>query len=141
MSSGFELFAVSEAGLAVERSRLDAAATNIANAQTNAAVGGRLYQPIRVLATLPSSTEFSNVLDGSRQDWSPVAELVEMDVPPRRVLEPGHPAADASGFVEYPGIDATQEMIILMTAVRAYEANLKAATRTMVARAIEIGAN
>ena len=45
---------------------------------------------------------------------------------PRLVFEPAHPDANAQGFVAYPGVDTTNEMVNLMTAVRAYEANVVA---------------
>jgi flagellar basal-body rod protein FlgC len=64
-------------------------------------------------------------------------------VSPRLVHEPAHPDADARGFVAYPGIDATSEMVGLMTAVRAYEANVVAvnAAKSMALRALDIGSS
>jgi flagellar basal-body rod protein FlgC len=59
------------------------------------------------------------------------------------VHEPGHPDADARGFVSYPAVDTLREMLTLITATRAYEANLSAlnAARSMAQRALEIGGN
>jgi flagellar basal-body rod protein FlgC len=61
----------------------------------------------------------------------------------RQVLDPGHPEADASGHVAYPAINHNTEMLNLMTAVRAYEANVVAlnAAKSMAQRALEIGGN
>jgi flagellar basal-body rod protein FlgC len=63
------------------------------------------------------------------------------DLPVRNVLEPSHPLADAKGFVAYPGVDTAAEMMSLMNATRAYEANVVAmnAARSMALRALDIG--
>jgi flagellar basal-body rod protein FlgC len=63
--------------------------------------------------------------------------------PPRQVYEPGHPYADAKGFVNYPAVDQVAEMLNVNTALRAYEANVAAmsAARTMAARALDIGSS
>jgi len=57
------------------------------------------------------------------------------------VLDPGHPDADANGYVRYPNINVVTEMVDLMTATRAYEANVQAirAMRTMGEAAMGIG--
>jgi flagellar basal-body rod protein FlgC len=57
------------------------------------------------------------------------------------MYEPGHPHADENGMVSYPAIDSTQEMMTVMAALRAYEANLSAlqVTRMLAAKALEIG--
>jgi flagellar basal-body rod protein FlgC len=59
------------------------------------------------------------------------------------VHEPGHPMADAKGFVKYPGVDPAADMISLMSAARAYEANVAAlnTARTMALKALDIGGN
>jgi flagellar basal-body rod protein FlgC len=59
----------------------------------------------------------------------------------RKVHDPGHPMADAQGFVAYPAVDAATEMVTLMSATRAYEANVAAmnAARTMALKALDIG--
>jgi flagellar basal-body rod protein FlgC len=72
-----------------------------------------------------------------------VVAVQPLNLPPRLVHEPGHPDADARGFVAYPAVDPLREMLTLMSATRAYEANLSAlnAARTMAQRALEIGGN
>jgi flagellar basal-body rod protein FlgC len=142
-SGGLDIFAISEAGLSLERARLEAAASNIANALTTREPGGSLYRPLRVVATSDGNPTFSQLLDGDLRAMTPLAEVVALDSPPKRVLDPGHPHADAAGFVEMPGVDPALEMVQIMTAVRAYEANLKAiaATRAMIVRALDIGAS
>ena len=64
-----------------------------------------------------------------------------VNTPPRLVHDPGHPYADERGFVSYPGINPVSEMVGLMEAARAYEANVRAlnAAKSMALRALEIG--
>ena len=64
-----------------------------------------------------------------------------VDAPPRRAYEPSNPQAGADGFVEYPGIDYTGEMALMVKTSRAYEANVVAlnTARQMYAKALEIG--
>ena len=137
------IFAVSEAGLTLERARLETAASNIANALTTREPGGSLYRPLRVIGTTPAGASFARFIDGDYASMAPTAEVVALDAVPKRVLDPGHPHADAAGFVEMPGVDPALEMVQVMTAVRAYEANLKAiaASRAMMMRALDIGAS
>jgi flagellar basal-body rod protein FlgC len=70
-----------------------------------------------------------------------VASIVPDAQPPRMAYEPGHPFANAQGMVAYPAVDHTQQMLVLNTALRAYEANIVAmnAAKTMASRTLEIG--
>lgn len=69
-----------------------------------------------------------------------VVGIVEDSSPPRLVYEPGHPDADARGFVAYPNVNPLLEMVDLIAARRAYEANVVAieATKAMVLRSLDI---
>jgi flagellar basal-body rod protein FlgC len=62
---------------------------------------------------------------------------------PRMVYDPKHPDADAKGFVAHANVDSLTEMVSMMSAVRAYEANIKAlaAAKTMAQKALEIGSS
>jgi flagellar basal-body rod protein FlgC len=70
-----------------------------------------------------------------------IRELTDAESPYRRVYEPSHPDADEQGYVSYPNVNIVEEMINMISATRAYEANAKAieATKSMAARALEIG--
>ena len=136
------LFAISAAGMAFEKKRVEVATLNLANMHSSAAPGTRGYQPLRVV-TKVSQVDFSRLLstDAVGLAPTPTASVVSTDVPPRLVHEPGHPHADEKGFVSYPAVDQATEMITAMTALRAYEANVAAVgfARSMAARALEIG--
>ena len=138
-------FAISSAGMAVERLRVEISALNLANANTVADAGGAVFQPLRVVAHAANAGQAGS-LDGfaSLVDFAlagPTASVEASGQPARHVLEPGHPMADAQGFVSYPAVDPATEMLTLMGATRAYEANVAAmnAARTMAMKALDIG--
>lgn len=133
---------ISAAGMAAQKARVEAAALNLANMHTSTAPGTEGYRPVKALIrSVP--TPFARVLDGGVDRLTaPKAELVtQTGATVRTAYEPGHPHADAADMVSYPAVDHTQEMMIVMTALRAYEANLAAlqVTRTLAAKALEIG--
>ena len=145
MSDYNKLFAISASGMALERLRLEVAATNLANADTTQPQGGHPYLPQRVVAR--PATNFEGVLNGA---VSPLelrgpgtVEVQSVNAPPRLEHDPGNPAADANGMVALPAINSVEETMTMMTAVRAYEADVRAlnAARTMAMKALEIGSS
>jgi flagellar basal-body rod protein FlgC len=131
-------FAISAAGMGVERTRVEIAALNLANAHTVQAPGGAPFQPLRVVA----AASFESLVDRGLQNAPvPVATVEPSGAAPRLVHEPAHPLADARGFIAYPGVNPATEMVTLMSATRAYEANVAALStaRTLVLKALEIG--
>ena len=134
-----QTFAISAAGMDVERLRVDVSALNLANANAAMTTGGVNYQPLQVVATASRVADFDALVGGGLA--GPQALVEPGTQAPRQVLEPGNPAADAQGFVRYPGVDTTVEMMTLMSATRAYEANVSAlnAARSMAMKALEIG--
>jgi len=150
-------FAISAAGMNVERMRVEVAALNLANANTVQGVDGRSYQPLRVVAEARSSASaaigaadgfgalVSDGLDapGSILQAAPQVRVVAAGVAPRMVYEPGHPLANERGFVAYANVDSATEMVSMMSATRAYEANVSAmnTARTLALRALDIGSN
>lgn len=133
--------AISAAGMEAERVRLDVASINLANVHTSRAANGGPYKPLRaVITSTPlfskSFSNMENLIAGL-----PVANIQQDNLSPHLVYEPGHPDANAKGFVAYPGIDSVTEMVNVMTAVRSYEANVIAmnAAKTMALKALDIG--
>lgn len=142
-------FAISAAGMSVERTRVEVAALNLANANTAAnaadATGG--YRPLRaVVQAAPLGTGMA-IGPGSFDDlvgsglFAPMASIEQSGRAPRRVHEPGHPLADSTGFVSYPAVDSATEMVSMMAASRAYEANVAAmnAARVVALKSLDIG--
>ncbi|MBN8919361.1 MAG: flagellar basal body rod protein FlgC [Rhizobiales bacterium] len=126
--------AVAASGLRAQAGRMRVIAENIANAEsTPTRPGGDPYR--RKVPTFRS--EVDRTLD---------AQVVGLGrVTPdrsdfRTKFEPGHPAADANGYVKYPNVNSLVEMADMRDAQRSYEANLNviSATRRMIQRTIEI---
>jgi flagellar basal-body rod protein FlgC len=132
-------FAISAVGMDIERLRADVAAMNLANAHVAIGVNGEGYRPLQVVARAASSAPFPTQFEQWMQ--APAVSLEPTLEATRQVLEPGHPLADDKGFVRYPAVDHTAEMLTMMGAMRAYEANVAAMnmTRAMTLKALEIG--
>lgn len=133
-------FAISASGMAVERTRVEVASLNLANAHTVHAPGQPGFQPLRVVSEMGSgfAAQVNSVLASERVP-TPVVE--PSGAAARLVHEPGHPLADSRGFVAYPGVDPATEMVTLMSATRAYEANVAAlnTARALALKTLEIG--
>lgn len=134
---------ISRSGLDVEWRRLEIIADNLANAGSTHTAAGGPYQALRLVSG-PRGGVFSNLLKAG--DTGPPRGVAVYGVeptgaPPRRVLEPSNPDADAEGYVTYPGVDHAQEMTLMVKTARVYEANLVAfnAARQMYAKAMELG--
>lgn len=131
----FDAIDVSGSGLSAERLRMDVVAENLANAQTTRGADGGPYRRKGVVLR-EAGGSFGAVLAGavgpSRGVGDPagvqVAGVVEDPAPARRVYDPGHPDADAQGYVAMPNVDSVTEMVDLISASRAYEALVTAMT-------------
>jgi flagellar basal-body rod protein FlgC len=132
---------ISSSGLSAERLRMEVVANNIANAYSTRTPGGGPFRRQDVV--------FSAVLDrrlGSSKGANQLGGVCAVDIVDDmselpRVYNPGHPDADANGFVVMPNVQMANEMVNLMTANRAYEANLKVlqAFRQQAEQALLIG--
>jgi flagellar basal-body rod protein FlgC len=134
---------ISAAAMTAQKARVEAAALNLANLQTSSAPDTEGYRPVKAVIHAVSMPFELALRGGVGRLTVPRAELVAQAGPALRYsYEPGHPHADAKGIVAYPAVDHTQEMITVMTALRAYESNLAVlqTTRTLAAKALEIGA-
>jgi flagellar basal-body rod protein FlgC len=131
----FSSIDISASGLFAQRARLDAIANNIANANTTRTAKGGPYRRQEVLLRAVSGDA------GSGSGGVAVDKVVESTDPPKMVYEPGNPDADSAGYVAMPNVNPVQEMVDMITATRAYEANIQAvnAARTMASKALEIG--
>lgn len=136
-------FSISASGLSAQRLRMDLIAANLANAQSTQTPGGGPYQRQDVvLRAVTQGDRFGGFLAGARGASAvAVDRVVRDDSAPRQIYDPGHPHANESGHVAMPNIDVMSEMVDLMSATRAYEANIAAmdATRRVLQAALEIG--
>jgi flagellar basal-body rod protein FlgC len=141
----FDVMTISGTALLAERERAEVTASNLANAETTRTPQGGPYvrQNVRFAAWRPYGMSFGAHL-ASMVDFSArgveVTGVVADTTPPVRRFEPGHPDADAEGYVSMPAINPIEEQVNLMGAARAYQANVSAvmATKNMIASALEI---
>lgn len=166
MSIGaLKVFAIAGDGMSAQRTRMDAVSENIANAETTRTINGGPYRRQRVVFDAPfGGSDFRRELrtaeltmrrtrDGhvatlptrgvrAGDNEAAVMAVVQTDpnAPPRMIFDPSHPDADDDGYVAVPDVDIVTEMVDLMSATRAYEANLTTieAAKAMVAKALEI---
>jgi flagellar basal-body rod protein FlgC len=134
----FDALDASGSGLSAERLRMDVTAENLANAQsTRGADGSGPYKRKQVVLEQAGSS-FADSLQAAR--GVRVAGIVEDPTPPRRVYDPGHPDADAQGYVTMPNVNTVTEMTDLIGASRAYEANVTAmqTAKSMFARTLDL---
>jgi flagellar basal-body rod protein FlgC len=123
--------------LSAQKTRLDIVAQNIANAQTTRTAQGGPYQR-QVVAF---ETELKKQADGASLQTVKVASISPDPTPGQQVYDPQHPDAGPDGMVRMPNVNLAYEMVDLITASRAYEANLSFAknARTLAQKTLEIG--
>lgn len=112
------------AALAAQRTRMEVVSQNIANANTTKGPDGKPYQRRQV--SFESVLKQVTTLGGATSE-SPTVRVSSISTDtsePRQVYLPGHPDADTSGMVAFPNINIHEEMVDLLSASRAYEANL-----------------
>ena len=140
----FGVLDISSAGMDVQQTRLEAAASNIANARTTGQ-NGAVYQPLTVVVRSAIAQEMGAAGTPVTVDNLPLptAEVVTQDVAPKLVYDPGHPDADERGMVALPGVDPVNSMVDLISISRGYEANLRAfdITRSLLQRTLDLGRN
>jgi flagellar basal-body rod protein FlgC len=128
----FDAINTAASGLSAERLRMDVTAENLANAQTTRGADGRPYQrKVVALQEAGNNTGFGATLSGAMGSGSGsgpggvrVAGIVNDTTPNRLVYDPGHPDADARGYVSMPNVQPVTEMVDLISASRGYEANV-----------------
>ena len=135
---------IGAAGMAVQKLRADTAALNLASAGTSRPPGSVPYRPARVVVQTSAAPSFADLMQTGQLPsrlLPQAAGIVTVESTPRMMHEPGHPHADDKGFVAYANVDTLAEMLIIMNASRAYEANIAGmrATRAMALKALEIG--
>ena len=129
----------SASALAAERQRIEVAVSNLANAESTRSADGRPYRRREVVL---ESMTFDPTSAGAdvQATGVKVAAVLEDQTEFRKRYEPSHPDADADGFVSVPNVDVPEEMVDMLGAARAYQANLTAIglIRDTLQRALEL---
>lgn len=138
---------ISAGGLTAQRTRMDVIAKNIANSSTTRAQNGEPYRrQVAVFKAAEGQSSFREILNKKKMRVSShegveLVGIVDDKSPFRTVYDPGHPDADAQGYVKMSNVDPVTEMVDMISATRSYEANVTAlsATKSMLLKALEIG--
>jgi flagellar basal-body rod protein FlgC len=139
----FGMLQISGSALTAERQRAEIVTANMANAETTRTPEGGPYRRKLAIFRSESASRFPRMLTAGLRTQSVgvhVDQVVADQSPPEMRFEPGHPDANAQGLVAYPNINPVNEMVDLMSAVRAYELNSQAvqATKQMISESLEI---
>ena len=132
----FSIMNISATGMTAQRFRIDVIATNIANAETTRTPEGGPYR-----RKIPIFAEYvRRYMEGKEIKGVKVAKIIEDDSY-RLVYDPDHPDADENGYVKMPNVNVLREMVDLINAQRAYEANVSVfnAVKMMANSALQIG--
>jgi len=129
----FDALDISVSALAAQRIRMDTVAGNLANAFTTRNADGQAEPYRRRFVVFAEG-------DGGGGAGVHVGRIGEDPSPSRLVHEPGHPDADANGYVRYPNVQVSTEMVNALEAARAYEANITAMqiTKSMVSNTLRL---
>ncbi|KWT85142.1 flagellar basal body rod protein FlgC [Candidatus Magnetominusculus xianensis] len=131
------VFKTSASALEAQRERMNVVASNLANVHTTRTEQGGPYKR-RDLAfqVAPVGNDPGTMNNGVR-----VSEIVEDQTPPTLIYDPTHPDANPEGYVAMPNVNVIEEMVNMMMASRAYEANVSAfnISKSMYLKTLEIG--
>jgi flagellar basal-body rod protein FlgC len=121
--------------------RIEVAVSNLANAESTRGPDGQPYRRKDVVLASEPTEQFQDLLSRANATGVRVAAVLDDQSAPRRRYEPSHPDADSEGYVALPNVDTAEEMVDMLGAARAYQANLTAINliRDLVQRALDLG--
>ncbi len=139
----FGMLEVSGSALGAERWRAEVVSANMANAETTRTPQGGAYRRQLLVFRAQPMTRFPMLLAGLSNrpaEGVRVDQVVSDPSPMPRRYEPGHPDADAAGYVTYPNVNPVFEMTDLLSAARAYQVNVAAvqAAKSMIQTSLQI---
>jgi len=139
----FGMLELSGSALGAERQRAEVVASNMANAETTRSAEGGPYRRRLVVFRAQRMLQFPAMLAGFANTSARgvrVSQVVPDPATPIERYQPGHPDADARGYVAYPNINPVEEMADLMGATRAYELNSSAvqSAKSMIQASLDL---
>lgn len=130
----FNVFNISGSAMSAQAQRLNAVASNLANADSATSANGTPYKAKQVVfSATPTKSPDANGVK--------VLKVVEDASPPRMLYDPNHPLANEKGYVTMPNVNVTEEMVNMISASRAYQNNVETmnAAKTMLLKTLTIG--
>ncbi len=133
--SMFTIFGVSGSAISAQAQRLNTVASNLANADAVAGPDGQAYKARQVVfQTVPMNNDQASA--GVK-----VQNIVESQVPNRRVFNPQHPSADAQGYVTHSNVNPVEEMVNMISASRSYQNNVEVmnTAKSLLMKTLQMG--
>ncbi len=137
----FSSLQVSASGMSAQRTRAEMLVENMANSETTRTPEGGPYRRKDVVfSSEMQASPFSAVFQNELGNGVAVSDVVEDQRDPERRYLPGHPDADANGYVAFPRMNPAEDMVDLLNATRSYAGNVAAisAVKDMISRSIDI---
>lgn len=143
MSLG-NIFDIAGSGMSAQTLRLNATASNLANAETPAGSEGEAFKaryPLFSAVHLEAQMKLGGGSTNESFEGVQVDGVVESEKPIQLRYEPQHPLADDEGYVYYPNVNVVEEMTNMISASRSFQANVDVmnATKTMMQRVLSLG--
>ncbi|MBS1156005.1 MAG: flgC [Proteobacteria bacterium] len=131
----FRVFDISSSAMHAQSARLNAVASNLANAESVTSSNGQPYRAKQVVFQAAPVGTGKNALGVK------VAGVIEDQSPAKLVFDPRHPLADANGYVAMPNVNAVEEMTNMISASRAYQTNVEVmnTAKTLLMRTLSLG--
>ena len=132
----FTVFQVSSSATTAQSMRLNAVASNLANADSVVSADGKPYRAKQVVFEATPMGNTGELSKGVR-----VRQVVDDASPPRMVYDPKNPVADEKGYVAFPNVNVVEEMTNMISASRSYQTNVEVmnTAKTMLLRTLSIG--
>ncbi len=131
-----QVFEIAGSALTANSQRLNAVASNLANAQSVSGPDGEVYRARKVVFE-------SYLMEGGTQGASGVRvrEVVNDPAPAKRLYDPNHPMADAEGYISMPNVEVVDEMVDMIAASRAYQSNVEVmnTAKTLIQKVLTLG--
>lgn len=130
----FNVFNISGSAMSAQSQRLNAVASNLANADSATSANGKPYKAKQVVfSAIPTNSPSANGVK--------VKQVIEDTSPAKVIYDPKHPLADEKGYVTMPNVNVTEEMVNMISATRAYQNNVETmnAAKTLLIKTLGIG--
>lgn len=132
----FRIFDIAGSAMTAQSQRLNVVASNMANAESATSSTGQPYRAKQVVFSATPVSAVQPTAVGVK-----VSAIAEDTTPPRLVYQPGHPLADAQGYVTMPNVNVVEEMVNMISASRSYQTNadMLNTAKTLMLRTLALG--
>lgn len=136
----FSAFRIAGSGATAQGQRLNAVASNLANADSAAGPDGQVYKARHVVFE-SARMDGAGMASGAGAQGVRVSQVTVDNAPPRRLHDPKHPLADADGYVSLPNVNVAEEMVNMISAARSYENNIEVmnTARSLLTKTLQLG--